>query len=78
MEDLRKLHEIENFDTKTIVNEMMRKFYDYIVAAELVENSYTTLPYVNTENIPLYLNEETVGGPRNASRGGDILIERVE
>ena len=36
--DVRKLHEIENFDISTIINEMMPKFYYYIVAAELAEN----------------------------------------
>ena len=32
---VRRLHEIENVDTRTIINEIMPKFYNYIVAAEL-------------------------------------------
>ena len=32
---VRKLHEIDTVETRTIINEMMSKFYDYIVAAEL-------------------------------------------
>ena len=32
LEDVRKLHEIETADTRTIINEMMPKFYGYIVA----------------------------------------------
>ena len=35
LKDVRKLNEIETFDTRNIMNEMMPKFYDYIVAAEL-------------------------------------------
>ena len=30
--DFRKMHEIETVDTRTIINEMMPKFYDYVVA----------------------------------------------
>ena len=56
----------------------MPKFYDYIVVAELAENPYTAPPAVTTENRYLYFDEETVGGPRTDSRGGDILRERVE
>ena len=52
---------------------MMPNVYDYIVAAELAENPYTAPPTVTTEK-SLYFNEETVGGPRTASRGGNILI----
>ena len=70
---VRKLHEIETVDTRTIINEMMPKFYDYIVAEELAEKNYTALPAVTAENCSLYFNEETVGEPRNASRGGNIL-----
>ena len=32
---VRKLHKIETVDTRTILNEMMPKFYYYIVTAEL-------------------------------------------
>ena len=39
--DVRKLHEIENLDTRTIINEMMPKFYDYIVAGEWEEEPCT-------------------------------------
>ena len=31
--DVRKLHEIEDVDTRTIINEMLPTFYNYIVAA---------------------------------------------
>ena len=31
--DFIKLHEIETVEKRTIINEMMPKFYDYIVAA---------------------------------------------
>ena len=71
--DVRKLHEIETVDTITIINEIMPKFYDYIVAAELVENPYTTPPDTTTANCCVYFNEDTVGEPRTASRGGNIL-----
>ena len=33
--DVRKLHEIETADTRTIINEMMPKFYDCVVAVDL-------------------------------------------
>ena len=51
---LRKLHEIENVDTRTIINEIMPKFYDYIVATDLAQNPYTAPHAVTTANIPLY------------------------
>ena len=38
-----------------------------------MENTYTAPPAVTTENCYLYFNEETVGEPRTASRGGHIL-----
>ena len=47
---VRDLHEKEAVDTRTIINEMMHNFYDYIVAAELDENSFTEPPNVATEN----------------------------
>ena len=78
MTDVRKLHEIETVDTKTIPNEMMPKFYDYIVAAELAEKPYTAPPPVTTANFFLYFNEENVGKPITALRGGNSLRERVE
>ena len=34
---VRKLHKIDTADTRTIINEMMPKSYDYIVAAESAE-----------------------------------------
>ena len=55
--DVIKMHEIDTVDTSTIINEMMPKFYDYIVEAELTENPYTAPPDVNTENHYLYFNE---------------------
>ena len=67
------MHEIDTVYTRTIINEMMPKFYDYIVVPELAENPYTEPPAVTTANHSLYFNEETVGEPKNASRGGDIL-----
>ena len=33
--DFIKLHEIETVGTRTIINEIIPKFYDYIVVAEL-------------------------------------------
>ena len=38
----------------TIVLEIMPKFYEYIVAAELDENPYTAPPTVTTTNSSLY------------------------
>ena len=54
--DVRKLYEIETFDTSTIINEMMPKFYDYIVAEELVGKPYIAPPAVTTANVSLYFN----------------------
>ena len=75
---VRKLHEIENVDTRTIINEIMPKFYDYIVSEELAENPYTALTVVTTINISLFFNEETVGEPGTSSRGGNILRKRFD
>ena len=55
--DVIKLHGIETVDTRTIINEMMPKFYDYILAEELAENPYTSPPSVTTDNCYLYFNE---------------------
>ena len=59
--DIRKLYEIETVDTRTIINEIVPKFYYYIVAIEFAENTYTAPPDVTTANRSLYLNEDTVG-----------------
>ena len=57
----------------------MTKFYDYIVAAELAENTYTESPSVTTNNRFLYFSAETVGYKRTASRGGiNILWDRIQ
>ena len=76
--DVVKLHEKETADTRTVSNEMMPKFYDYILAAELVDNPYIAPTALNTESSSFYFNEETVGAPITESRGGDILRERIE
>ena len=52
MTDTRKLHEIETVETRTIINEIMPKFYGYIVTSELAENPYTAPPAVTTANVP--------------------------
>ena len=49
---VRKLHEIETVDTRTIINEMMPKFYDYIVAEELEGSPYIEPTAVTTEIVP--------------------------
>ena len=55
------MHEIETVGTRTIVNEIMPKFHDSIVAEELAENPYTSTPGVTTANCYLYFSEDTVG-----------------
>ena len=54
---VRKMYEIETFDTRIIINEMMPKFYDYIATAELAENPYTEPTAVTTYNLSLCLNK---------------------
>ena len=54
--DVRKLNEIETVDTSTIINEMMPKFYDYIVTAEVAEKPYKAPPAVTTANFSLYFD----------------------
>ena len=73
-----KLHEIETIDTRTIINEMMPKLYDYILAEELVEYPYTAPPAVTTANCSFYFNEDNVGEPRTDYRGGGVLIDSIE
>ena len=48
--DVRNLHEIDTVDTRTIINERIPKFYDYIVVVELAENPYTVPAAVTIEN----------------------------
>ena len=72
------MHEIETVDTRATINEMMPKFYDYIVEAELAENIYTAPPAVTTLSCHLYFNEDNVGDQINYSRSGNILIERID
>ena len=50
--DVRKLHKIETFDTRTTINEMIPNLYDYIVEIELAGNPYTEPPPVPTEPPP--------------------------
>ena len=76
--DVRKLHKIETVETRTIIHKSMPTFYEYIVATELEEKPYTAPPTETRKNCDLYFNEETVGEPRTASRGGNILRERVD
>ena len=45
-----KMHEIETVDTRTIINEMMAKFYYYIVAEELAEIPYSAQHVVTKAN----------------------------
>ena len=71
--DVRKLHEIETIETRTIINEIMPKFYGYIATTEFSENPYTAPPDVTKDNFYLYFDEETMGEPIIASRGGNIL-----
>ena len=75
---VRKLYEIDTFDTRTIINEIIPKFYDYIVAEELSENPCTTPPDVSTSKCSLYLNEDTLWEPITSSKGDNTLIQRVE
>ena len=72
------MHEIETVDTRTIINEIMPKFYYYIVAEELAKNPYIEPPSMTTENRSFYSNEDTVVETKTTSRGWDILIENVE
>ena len=59
--DVRKLHEIETVDTRTVFNEIMPKFYYCIVAAELAGNAYIAPPSVSKANSSLYFTECNVG-----------------
>ena len=72
------MHKIETVYTSTIINKIMPKFYDYIVSSELTETPYTSPLAVTTENCFFYFNGENVGKIETASRGGNILIERVD
>ena len=77
--DVRDLHEIDTVDTRNIINEMMPKFYDYIVAAELDENPYAAPHTFTTAHQSLYFNEDTFGEEENASRGEiNILRDSIE
>ena len=42
LKDIMNFHQSENVDTKTIFQQMMPKFYDYILAAELDINPRTS------------------------------------
>ena len=74
----RKLDEVETFDTRIIINKIMPKFYDYTVAEDLEEKTYTAPPAVTKANSSLYYNEETVWEPITSSMGGNILREKVD
>ena len=54
--DVKKLHKIETVGTITVINEMMPKFYAYIMAEDLAENSYTAPPAVTAVNRSLYFS----------------------
>ena len=53
LKDVKTFHQSENMDTKTLVQQMMPKFYEYIMAAELTV-------YPKTPHILLVNNEESL------------------
>ena len=50
LKDVRELYEIYSVDTRSIILEIIPKFYNYIMAAELSETPYTTPHAVTTTN----------------------------
>ena len=61
LKDVIKLHEIETVDTRTIINEMVTKFYNYTVVGDLAGKPCTAPLSVTTANCSIYLNDDTVG-----------------
>ena len=73
------MYEIESFETRAIIREIMPKFYDYIVAAELSEKPYTKPTAMTTTNWSFYFMQETLVHTITASRGEiNILRYRIE
>ena len=56
LKDINTFHQSENVDTKTLVHQMMPKFYEYIMATELAANPNTTHILVGTNKESLYLH----------------------
>ena len=76
LKDINNFHQSENMDTKTLVQQTMPKFYEYIIAAELDVNP-------NTPHIILVNNEECLYFHNNPNHmhslsAEEILLERID
>ena len=55
LKDIKTFHQSENVDTKTLVQHMIPKFYEYIMDAELAANPNTPQKLVGNNKESLYL-----------------------
>ena len=70
LKDIKNFHQSKNIDTKVLVQKMMPKFYEYIMAAELavhpntphilVRNNEYSLYFHNNPNYINYLSSEAI------------------
>ena len=58
LKDIKTFHQSENLGTKKTVHQMMPKFYDYIMAAELSVNPRTPQILVGNNKDSLYFHNK--------------------
>ena len=73
--DIKNFHQSKNVDTKVLVHNMMPKFYEYIMAAELAVHTNTPHIIVRNNEDSLYFNNNP--NRMHSLSSEAILLERI-
>ena len=76
LNDIKTFHQSENVDTKTIVHQMMPKFYDSIMTEELAFGTNTPQILMGNNQESLYLHNNP--NHRHSLSAESILLERID
>ena len=75
LKEIKNFHQSENVDTKTLVQQMMPKFYECIIAAELAVHPNTPQILVSKNAYSLYFNNNPNRMHYLSSEA--IILERI-
>ena len=75
LKDIKTFHQSKNIDTKVLVQKMMPKFYEYIMAAELAVHPNTPQILVSNNAYYLYFNNNP--NRMHSLLSEAILLERI-
>ena len=73
--DIKYFHQSKHIDTKVLFQQMMPKFYQYIMAAELAVHPNTSHILVRNNEDSLYFNNKP--NCMHSLLSGAILLERI-